>query len=222
MRATMDLMGLYLADNSIFDLVQLPEGIDKQILIDNLLGETAELEIIYPDPDFMKSYLFAWSSKQVHVWDEMLKTMQYEYNPIWNKDGTITETRNLAGSDDYNRTYTDTETRNFTGSASNTTGGTTTNDVFGFNTETAAHESGSSSSVTSTGSTTDTGTGSHSVTDGSSRDTTDTGTITRVEQGNIGVTSTQQLIREQRDVVQFNVMDYIIADFKKRFCLLIY
>lgn len=222
MRATMDLMGLYLADKSIFDLLQLPEGIDKQILIDNLLAETAELEIIYPDPDFMKSYLFAWSKKQVHVWEEMLKTLQYEYNPIWNKDGTIKETRNLAGSDKYKRTYKDDETRNFAGSASNTTGGNTTNDVYAFNSETAAHESGSSSSVTSSGNTTDTGTGSHSISDDSSRDTTETGTITRIEQGNIGLTSTQQLIREQREVVQFNVMDYIIADFKKRFCLLIY
>ena len=54
--------------------------------------------------------------------------------------------------------------------------------------------------------------------------TTDTGTVKheRVEQGNIGVTSTQSLIQEQREVVKINIMDIIIDDFQKKFCLGIY
>ena len=40
--------------------------------------------------------------------------------------------------------------------------------------------------------------------------------------GNIGVTTTQKLIREQRDVELFNLYDIIIEDFKMRFCILIY
>ena len=40
--------------------------------------------------------------------------------------------------------------------------------------------------------------------------------------GNIGVTTTQQMIEEQRKVVQFNLTNYIIEEFKKRFCILIY
>ena len=52
----------------------------------------------------------------------------------------------------------------------------------------------------------------------------DTGTIDtlRTEQGNIGTTSTQSLILEQRDVVKFNIIDYIIREFKDRFCLKLY
>lgn len=42
------------------------------------------------------------------------------------------------------------------------------------------------------------------------------------ETGNIGITSSQQLIREQRDVVQFNIYEYITNSFKRRFCLLVY
>lgn len=55
---------------------------------------------------------------------------------------------------------------------------------------------------------------------------TDSGTIgnngTRTEQGNIGVTMTQTLIQEERKLVEFNIYDRIISDFKERFCLLIY
>ena len=40
--------------------------------------------------------------------------------------------------------------------------------------------------------------------------------------GNIGVTTTQQMIEEQRGVVKFNMMDHIIESFIKRFCLMLY
>lgn len=41
-------------------------------------------------------------------------------------------------------------------------------------------------------------------------------------QGNIGVTSTQQMIEQERAVVQFDVYQYIIDDIKERFCILVY
>jgi hypothetical protein len=40
--------------------------------------------------------------------------------------------------------------------------------------------------------------------------------------GNIGVTSSQQLVREQRDVALFNIYKTIADSFKKRFCLMVY
>ena len=53
-----------------------------------------------------------------------------------------------------------------------------------------------------------------------------TGTQTNHEDiyahGNIGVMSTQDMIKQQREVVQFNIYDYIISDFQKRFILGIY
>ena len=56
--------------------------------------------------------------------------------------------------------------------------------------------------------------------------TTDTGTIQNEHgarlYGNIGVTTTQQMIEAEREVVKFNIVDYIIGSFKKRFCILIY
>ena len=40
--------------------------------------------------------------------------------------------------------------------------------------------------------------------------------------GNVGVKTTQSMILEQREIVQFNIVDYIINDFMKRFCLGVY
>lgn len=222
MQATTSLLGLYNADNSIFDLMQLPEAIERDVLVPNLLAETAELEILYADPDFMKQMIGVWSQKQLGVWTELYDTTQYVYNPIWNKDGTITdlETRDLAATEDVTDNMDrvdnleDKNTRNLSD--------TNSRDVYGYNSATPAPESKETAS--GTGTNTFGHTGRQDVDHTIDRDTTDTGTIKHeiTEQGNIGVTSTQQLIQEQRELVKFNLIDYIIADFVKRFCIMVY
>lgn len=238
MRATMDLIAMYNYDNTILDLMQIPEALDRQTLVDNLLMESAELEILYSNGEFLKQAIGTWSAKNIHVWEELYDTTQYEYNPIWNKDGTIVEleTRNLAGSDhttdntdridnlqDKNtRNTTDTDTKNLTDG--------NTHSVYGFNSSTAAPESkdegtqGGTDTITHTGADTLDHTGRQDIDRTFQKNTTDTGTIKheRTEQGNIGLTSTQELIEKQRSVVEFNIMDVIIKDFIQRFCIGVY
>lgn len=222
LRATMSLLGLYQADPTLFDNLELPEGLEADTLRDNMICELAELEVIYPDPVFMKSAIGFWSKKQLHVWTELYETLLYDYNPIWNKDGTKTETRNLAGTEDVTDSNSHSHDITSTRNLAHTDDSTTTESVFGFNSSTAADANKTVLDMD----TSDTGTvrdaGSSSDTRTIDRDTTDTGTVTIKEQGNIGVTSTQELIERQREVVQFNVYDYIIADFRKRFCLMVY
>ena len=52
--------------------------------------------------------------------------------------------------------------------------------------------------------------------------TTNEGSHSLHAHGNIGVTTTQKLIREQREIDLFNLYDIIIEDFKMRFCILVY
>ena len=52
--------------------------------------------------------------------------------------------------------------------------------------------------------------------------TTNDGEHTLHAHGNIGVTTTQKLIKEQRQIDLFNVYDIIIEDFKMKFCILVY
>ena len=211
-QSTLSLLGLYNYDNTILDDLALPPELEenRETITSNLLLESAELEILFPDPVVLKTAIAFWSRKCLPVWKELYDTTQYEYNPIWNKDGTYTEleTRNLAGL----------ETRNLTGGSQDSGTGSSTAeyDVYGYNSETAVHES----------KTTDSNTYSRtsSSTQGGTINNTDTGTIQhqRTEQGNIGITSTQELIERQRAVVEFNIMDRIIKDFINRFCILVY
>ena len=49
----------------------------------------------------------------------------------------------------------------------------------------------------------------------------DNGT-TRTRTGNIGVTTTQKMIREEREIAEFSIINYIAMSFKERFCILVY
>lgn len=176
------ILGLYNYDSTIFDDMYCPAGLNKDLLINNILMECAELEVLLPDPGIMKTAIGFWSNAQAAVWDKLVESTEYEYNPIWNKDGVIkeTETRDLAS----------------------TLNGTDTDQRSAYNASTFQNQE-------------------KTILD---HDSTDTGTITREreEHGNIGVTTTQQMIKEQREVVQFNMYDYIVRSFKERFCLMVY
>lgn len=204
MRGTISILGLYNEDNTIFESMQLPESdhLNKDTLIHNILMECAELEALYTDPDFMKFAITEWSKARLHVWQELANTMDYEYNPIWNKD--VHDEEYIKNTRDESRTYSD--------QASNTSSGTTTNQGVAFNSNSFDDREKDISS------------GSMSSTDNST--TRDAGyndqTRNYTSQGNQGITSTQQLINEQREVSKFSLYDIIITEFKTHFCLLVY
>lgn len=204
MRGTLSVMGLYNYDDSIFDDMVLPtsDHLDKDTLVQNILVECSELEILYTDPTFFKKILEIWSKARVHVWQKLADTMDYEYNPIWNKD--VKDTEYIKRTKDESTTYSDT--------ASSTTSGTNTNKGVAFNSNDLENREQDQTS------------GSMSSSDNST--TRDAGYNDEdreyISQGNQGVTSTQQLIKEEREISQFSLYDIIISEFKTRFCLLVY
>lgn len=263
--AILSIMGLYDDDPTVFDDFVIPtenditddaEKIedpfipDKQTLIEYICLENAELSLIYPDPDVMRKMIKIWSHINNPVWCALYNTLLYKYNPIWNKDadvletraftGTNNETRNLANSENETRNLagSDNETRNLANSEQYSGSGseTKTNLVTGYdknefsnNTQDNITNNGSgSSSGTDTGTVnrakSDTGTISRSGTDTGTdnRSTSDNGTITRRETGNIGVQTTQSMVEEQRKLVQFNLYQTIADAFKEFFCVMIY
>lgn len=87
MGANMSVLGLYNWDNTLFDNLEVPSGWDtqdKQLLVDNIVLECAELEILYPSAPFFKAALGAWSSKELPTWERIYQASILEYNPIEN------------------------------------------------------------------------------------------------------------------------------------------
>ena len=274
-------LGLYNWDNTLFDLMQLPSALDKDTLVQNLLAETAELEVLYPNPVVFKTLVGVWSQKQLDIWNRLYETTQYEYNPIENynryenSSDTGTGSTTHSGSDgrseaittggkdtlDMTRQDGGTESENTTSAitdgGSDTTAGTDKKGhwIAGYDAPTpTAQDDGlfkqtrDEDDVTTTTNygKTENGTGTKSTTFGKTETNKDETTYGKTENiqetktygqqiltsnegeheihahGNIGITTTQQLIKEQRSIDLFNVYDIIIEDFKMRFCILVY
>ena len=196
--------------------------------------QLAELPVVYSDPAILKILIGYWSNAQKPTWVEIWRTMLYQYNPIWNKDGSYTERRdtgfNNTGSTTNTGTVktdqdtTDTGTVGRSGSSS----GSTENQVTGFDTNAYSPNkkdltSGSASETTTNNLA---GTNDVTVTNNLSEARSDGGTgfetVARTETGNIGVTTTQQMIKEQREISALNFYDMITQAFKKQFCVMIW
>lgn len=298
---TISLAGLMHADNTILDALQLPAAMtadEKEEIKYNLLAETQELEILYPDPESMKHAILYWSKKELEVWTKLYETTKYEYEPIYNYDRTEEETVTTAGTnqasgqDSRTGSGSDSSTTQNSGSDSTNHGHVITNS----GTDSTTHTGTDTTLHTGTENTGHTGTGNimHSVqayddqvlqsqsADAESRNfsdnttrnlsdaetlnltdatthglkethsgtdsityggkTTNSGTrsdsdsvtygrkdsrnetITRKVRayGNIGVTTTQQMIQSERDIAKFCLSDIIISDFIRRFCILVW
>lgn len=233
--ALLTVMGLYNYDNTIFDNLRLPDGVDKPTLIDNIVLETAELECIYPTPVFLKTAIGLWSNVQFLTWDRVYTAMNLEYNPIENYDRqeteTTTGTRAHSGKDTTTRSGTVSETGSTTASTQGTASesGTTTNKIAGFDSTTLVDHDSSTGSNTRQASDSSTGSSTRSGTDSSTQELThgeqiaDSGSRTSRIHGNIGVTTSQQMLQSELDLApNLNIYQYITADFRKRFCVEVY
>lgn len=245
-------LGLYQWDQTIFDLMQIPSALDKPTLVDNLLAETAELEVLYPNPVVFKNLVGVWSAKQIDIWNKLYATTQYEYNPIENYNRY--ETGSDSGTGRTTHSGTDTTTENTTHGGTDrrtesiTSGGQDTNTgsdtkghwIAGFDSQPSGQDDGlvkqtrdqdDATTTTAYGRTEnvqETKTYGETIgktgglTHGEQIATTSEGEHDLHAHGNIGVTTTQKLIREERDIDLFNLYDIIIEDFKMRFCILVY
>ena len=225
-----DLITIYNYDNTIFDNLQLPASMNKDDFVNNLLLETAELELLYSRPDFLKFAIGVWSTKELSIWEKLDATLHYEYNPIYNTDRTETETvhEEKRGASEVSGTSTDTGTASSTSSNKYNRNETAVDIRKVSSYDSNSLKEAEENNNTITGKNDDSSTNSSTSTGNSTLNqktlNEDDGKITRElhSSGNIGVTTTQAMIEEERKVVQFCIDDYIINSFKRKFCILVY
>lgn len=94
MQASFSILSMYAYDNTIFDDLELPEDVDRQMIIDKICFDNAELSLLYIDPDAMKQLIKNWSTVQCPNWTRIAEALEAEYSPIENYDRyeTFTDT----------------------------------------------------------------------------------------------------------------------------------
>ena len=226
----LSIMGLYEYDNTVFDGLENPSvtvdntvhTINKDDLINNICIECAELEVLYPSPEYMKLAIGVWSAANIEKWNRLYKTQVLTYNPLWNVDANIVDTVEGSENRDIGRTGTGSNNRTLNLADNETVNITDTESVKGFNTDTWAESH--KNEKAGTDNTTHTGTDNTSLSSNETvnDDMTREETRTQRRTGNIGVTSSQSLVLAEREVAEFSIINYITQAFKEHFCLLIY
>ena len=208
-RAKITLIGmenfLNYNDMSIFDFLKLPEKIDKVTVKNSILMELGEYEPLWSDPLFFRNMVSVWSKKWQRTFDRWINALSIDYNPLENYDrieewtDEEKETSLLKGT--------------ITGSTTTVENGTNRNDVSAFNdADFQPNERNTIESNVQDNS---------NSTSNSNTDTTRKNNRIGRAHGNIGVTTSQQMLESELDIAKFNIYSNIVDVFANEFCLLI-
>lgn len=220
--ATLSVLGLYNADSSLFSEMVYPSGFtddEKQTVVGNILTECAELEILIPDPDALKDMIGLWSKLNIFTWQKIFTASQLTYNPIENYNRTELETTETHGADTHSGS--DSTTSNANNTETNSGTDTATNSIVSYDSNSLyTHDQ---NNLLHGHVVADYGSGSSSVTHGHKISKDDMVTRNNHTSGNIGVTTSQQMLEQEIEVsAKLNVIKMIVESFKERFCLLVY
>lgn len=222
-KATLSIIGLYNHDESIFDNLSLPDGVDTDTVKESILMECAELELLYPDFDFMKNAIGVWCAKETPFWEKVREMETAEYNPIENYDRYDTEVENTDRAHDNN--------------ANNVVSGTTTNKgkdisvengynrelVAGYDSETPKLNNETRNNHTSNANTESETKGQTAQLNTEKGKENENRVKSLHSHGNVGVTTVAQMMKEMIDVLpEVNTVSVIVNSFKQRFCLMVY
>lgn len=206
------------AGNDLFEFLDLPTGLTKKTLTDNILLQGGEFEVLYSDPMSLKTSIGIWSDREAATFKRWVDALAIEYAPLENYDRQEAWTDTLD-SDGTSRT---------TGTNDTTT--TSNEDIVGTSTvqtDVSAYDSSGyqpKEKVTTNSRTDD------DTTTTVDNDTTETNTSTldnkgehrgRVH-GNIGVTTSQQMLQAELDMGYWNIYSRITDMFLEEFCIMIY
>ena len=221
-------------DKSVFDTMTLPEGIDKDTLIGTILLRCQEFELLYSDPDFLTDAVSIWSRKNYRTFDKWVKALEIEYDPLFNYDRTEEYTDTHSGSFNNSRNESGTNGNTRTDDLTMTNDLKDTNDVTTTHSEKAYNDStyvgttqdvvdqdeSHTGTVKNTGSVTDNG----SFSSNAGANGTDAYTDIHKARlfGNIGVTTSQQMLQSELDIARWNLYEHIADLFAQEFCIMVY
>lgn len=243
-----DLLNCLTYNDNLFSGVVLPDGLDSEELVNQILGECGMYTPIYTNPMLLEKMITLYFKTRLPIHQKLYNTTVLEYNPIENYDRKESNSRTLhrntdstqtstsTGSEDMGRTISETESNesDSNGTSSANTDTTSTDSVSPYNDDNWHNSSQNVTKTFSEGSNKVKNTGSfdRGTDEAYDRKIDETGTMSGNNEedvtdnyvsnihGNIGVTTTQQMIESERNVSLFSVYDFITQHFKARFFVL--
>ena len=229
MHATLSFNGLLAGYPALFDDLQVPAGVSKEAVCNQLLFDTLELEVLYADGPTMQRALGVFSQTMLPSWTRYAAALGLDYDVLASDDRTRTTDHHGTNSGTNSTmnlvTGTTKRTPDLTTTGKNNGSDSTTRDVTGFDSGTMvpAEKSttilGTGNTITSTG--TDTTTDDQTTTNTSTTKAEDGYKDTVTEKGRAG-RDPQDLIAKELALAKENAVHKIVTDIKANFCLLVY
>lgn len=204
----------YLEPDSLFDNLTLPDGIEKDLVINAIIQHGGEFEVLYPDPDYLTTAIGLWGRRWYRTFEKWLAALNFEYDPLYNYDRTEEWTTTDSGTGNSTRV----NTTSLQGSSTDSGSGTSTDTVSAYNS--AVFENDRQNQSSSQGSASSTASGSENE----SINKTESNTNIRRGRayGNIGVTTSQQMLQAELDVAYWNLYEHIADIFITEFLIPVY
>lgn len=190
------------ANDDLFSGLTLPEGLAKNTLTNNILLQGGEFEVLYSDPFFLQNAISIWADREQATFKRWVDALAIEYAPLENYDRHENWTDTLD-SDGTSRT---------TGTNDTSTSGTVTTDVSAYDSTGYQPKEKVTTAETIDNDTTENNT---STLD---NEGVHTGRI----HGNVGVTTSQQMLEAELSLGYWNIYSRITDMFLKEFCIMIY
>lgn len=224
----------------IFDGVSVPAPLDADTVKSAIMARSGLMTPLYKEPRVFQSLVTHWFIAKQWTIQHLINIIEAEYNPIENYNRIEDSSDTLSGSDvlrmaggnQETHSGTDTETHSGTDTDRHSGTDTTTNSISaenesGWSNDTKSEQSHGENIATEHGHTIN-DTHGHTITDQyqNRSDTTEYGKInTRKSNihGNIGVTTNQQMIEQELELLRhFDIYGYIAELFENDNMLLIY
>ena len=193
------LIGLYNYDPTLFDNMIMPAGIDKSLLVDNILIRSGDFESLYGDPGFIKDAVGIWSRKWNRTFKKWFDALNLDYDPISNYDR----------HEEWQTDDTGSQSSQSTDSSTSHISGTSTDKVSAYNSNTLVDDKSNTTGSTS----------------GATANTNLSGSHANKELkkgrawGNIGVTTSQQMLQSELDIASWNLYEHITDIFLSEFII---
>ena len=202
------------AGDDLFKNMSLPEGVNLTTLQSNILFQGGEFEVQSANPFFIQTMIGNWSKVYYDTIDRWVKALAIDYAPLENYDRQEHWTDEADG--------TGSSSRNGSVRETGTLDATTTE-----NTETkkSAFDSSTYSPYqqeNTTGTVDQDTTNNTTITDGTSTTSSNDSEHTGRVHGNIGVTTSQQMLTQELDMGYWNLYQRITDLFLREFTIPVY
>ena len=219
-KLTLISMTQWLEANGIglFDDIVIPEGLDKEILLNNILVQGGEFEVTYPDPYFLKIQTDFFFKLHALTFQRWFNAINKDYEPLYNYDRYESWRDTKEGGHE-----TDTSFDNKTESESTTENDvseTTTNTRSAFDAD--AYQPHDRSEISADNDTDFSESASAEGTGKEKNKYNDEGTHSGHIYGNIGVTTSSKMLSEYLSIQEWNIYDHIAVMFLQEMTVPVY